>query len=149
MEDQLRVDSPEGKPYPAAALYARVSDLEVSLRKIYQLCVMITQSDPTLTELTREMVLEIGDLASASSSTAADDPRMPLPEIPCCPVHESLYRASKVEPLDNCFVCIRNQRDELKREVSLLDWMRKVAPETVLAWKGNFEKQGKSGSPGA
>ena len=137
--------NPEGESYPPAALYARIADLEISLRAIYSRCVCITQSDPMLTGPTREMVLEIGDLASASSSTAADDPR--LPEIPCCPVHEALYRAAKVEPLDNCFVCIRNQRDELKEEVKFLDWMRKVAPETLLAWRNNFESSSFSGRP--
>jgi len=41
-----------------------------------------------------------------------------FPEVPCCPVHEKLYRAGQVEPLNNCFICIRNERDFLKAELA-------------------------------
>ncbi len=39
-----------------------------------------------------------------------------LPELPCCPVHENLLRAGKLKPFDNCVVCIRNERDELRAQ---------------------------------
>src|ERR1035437_7609088 len=53
-----------------------------------------------------------------------------LPEIPCCPVHEKLYREGKVKSLDNCFVCIRNQRDELlEARDRTLDALEAIARE--------------------
>lgn len=33
-----------------------------------------------------------------------------------CPVHEELNRSGGLEPFDNCLACIRNERDELRRE---------------------------------
>lgn len=41
-----------------------------------------------------------------------------LPELPFCPVHESLLKAGKLSPFDNCLACIRVQRDELKAELA-------------------------------
>jgi hypothetical protein len=38
----------------------------------------------------------------------------PMPELPCCPVHEELLRNGGTKPFDNCIVCIRNERDELR-----------------------------------
>lgn len=53
-----------------------------------------------------------------------------LPEIPCCPVHENLLRRGELRPLGNCFVCIRNQRDELL--VILRDVMTYIEDGTLV-----------------
>jgi hypothetical protein len=47
--------------------------------------------------------------AELAALRAPDD----LPEIPCCPPHEQMLRSGATKPLDNCFVCTRNHRDEL------------------------------------
>jgi hypothetical protein len=41
-----------------------------------------------------------------------------MPELPCCPVHERLLKTGGTKPFDNCIVCIRNERDELRRQLA-------------------------------
>ena len=57
---------------------------------------------------------------TAFGEPKSEQPGTQLPEIPCCPIHERLLLAGKVEPLDNCFVCIRNQRDEQKQALKTI-----------------------------
>lgn len=59
--------------------------------------------------VTRDLAIAAIDLIDKCTGT------IPLLHIPCCPVHQELYRAGKIT-LDSCFVCIRNERDELRKE---------------------------------
>jgi hypothetical protein len=41
-----------------------------------------------------------------------------MPELPCCPPHEQMLKNGTTQPFDNCIVCIRNERDELRMQLA-------------------------------
>jgi hypothetical protein len=64
-------------------------------------------------------------------------------EIPFCPVHKELSDSGKLKPFGNCVACIRNQRDELLKALTIL-WPKTVEPVYLDSMK--YTASGKKGA---
>jgi hypothetical protein len=84
-----------------------------SLKKLKNIVTgILSIAEPEIREAVGNSNVEIifDDISSASMAIAKAEADY---ELAFCPVHDRLHSIGKLDPLDNCAACIRNQRNEL------------------------------------